>query len=66
MQATQDKTKTHLSIIEQLWSIIDDIDTYNDMAKNDDKAFRAMVERRQKDRWSTGITTDGYNLTIPD
>jgi hypothetical protein len=63
---TQDKTKTHLSIIEQLWSIIDDIDTYSDMVKQDDKAFRHMVEQRQKDRWNTGITTDGYTLTIPD
>jgi hypothetical protein len=54
-----------VAIIEQLWAIIDDIDTYGDMAKNDDKAFRAMVERRQKDRWSTGITTDGYTLNVP-
>jgi hypothetical protein len=56
---------THEAIIHQLWAIIDDIDTYGDMAKSDDKAFRAMVERRQKDRWKTGITTDGYTLTIP-
>jgi hypothetical protein len=54
-----------VAIIEQLWAIIDDIDTYGDMAKNDDKAFRAMVERRQKDRWKTGITTDGYTLNVP-
>lgn len=51
-------------LIEFLWQIIDDIDTYGDMAKSDDKAFRAMVERRQKDRWKTGITTDGYTLDI--
>ena len=56
---------THEAIIRQLWAIIDDIDTYGDMAKSDDKAFRAMVERRQKDRWKTGITTDGYTLNIP-
>lgn len=48
-----------------LWGITDDIDTYGDMAKSDDAAFRRMVEKRQKDRWKTGITTDGYVLTIP-
>ena len=51
-------------IIEQLWDIIDDIDTYGDMAKSDDKLFRSLVENRQKDRWKTGITTDGYELNI--
>ncbi len=54
-----------VSIIEQLWTIIDDIDTYGDMAKSDDKLYRSMVERRQKERWGTGITTDGYTLNIP-
>ena len=53
-------------LIEQLWQIIDDIDTYGDMAKSDDKAFRALVERRQKDRWKTGITTDGYILNLDE
>lgn len=50
--------------IEFLWSIIDDIDSYGDLAKGDDKLFRGLVERRQKDRWKTGITTDGYTLNI--
>lgn len=52
-------------IIEQLWEIIDDIDTYSDMCKVDDVAYRQLVENRQKDRWQTGITTDGYGLFIP-
>lgn len=54
-----------ISIIQQLWDIIDDIDTYGDMAKADDKLYRALVERRQKDRWKTGITTDGQTLNVP-
>ncbi len=54
-----------VAIIEQLWAIIDDIDTYGDIAKSDDKLYRSMVERRQKERWGTGITTDGYTLNIP-
>jgi hypothetical protein len=50
--------------INELWAIIDDIDSYGDMAKDDDKLFRKLVERRQLDRWNnTDIRTDGYSLT---
>ena len=52
-------------IIEHLWMIIDDIDTASDMAKSDDKLYRSIVERLQKLRWETGITTDGYSIFIP-
>ena len=55
-----------LNTIEYLWGIIDDIDTYGDIAKSDDKLFRSLVERRQKDRWRTGITSDGYALNFAD
>lgn len=53
-----------INTIEFLWVIIDDIDTYSDMAKGDDKLYRSLVQRRQKHRWETGITTDGYKLDI--
>ena len=62
----REKQSGLVEIIENLWNIIDDIDTYGDMAKADNKLYRSLVERRQKDRWKTGITTDGYTLTIPD
>ena len=52
-------------IIEILWDIIDDIDTYSDIAKSNDNAYRKLVECRQLDRWKTGITTDGYKLLMP-
>ena len=52
-------------IIEKLWVVIDDIDTYSDMAKADDKLYRSLVERRQKDRWGTRINCDGYKLEFP-
>ena len=54
-----------MEIIEKLWVVIDDIDTYSDMAKADDKLYRSLVERRQKDRWGTGINCDGYKLEFP-
>ena len=49
-------------IIEYLWQIIDDIDTASDIAKSNDVVYRNMVEKLQKKRWNTGITTDGYKL----
>ena len=53
-------------IIETLWDIIDDIDTVSDMVKSNDAAYRKHVERLQDRRWETGITTDGYTLSIPN
>ena len=56
--------KLALEALEKLWNIIDDIDTYGDMAKGDEKLYRALVERRQRTRFEeTGISTDGYELT---
>jgi hypothetical protein len=55
--------KMALDALEKLWDIIDDIDTYSDMAKADDKLYRSLVERRQSNRFKeTGISTDGYTL----
>jgi hypothetical protein len=45
-----------------LWQIIDDIDTASDIAKSNNVAYRNMVEKLQRKRWDTGITTDGYKL----
>lgn len=53
-------------IIGKLWDIIDNIDTASDIAKEDDKLYRAIVEKEQAKRWSFGIKTDGYRLIIPD
>lgn len=50
------------SYIEKLWQIVDDIDTYGDMAKSNDAMFRSLVENKQKERWELPITTDGYKL----
>jgi hypothetical protein len=52
-----------LEALEKLWNIIDDIDTYSDMVKADEKLYRSLVERRQRQRFEeTGISTDGYDL----
>ena len=53
--------------VEALWTIIDDIDTYSDVVKGDDKAYRQLVEQRQVKRWKdTGIGSDGYDIYKPE
>jgi hypothetical protein len=52
-------------IIEDLWQIIDDIDTAGDMAKDDNSYYRKLVEQIQKKRWDTDIKSDGYTITMP-
>lgn len=60
-------SKALIKIVKELWTIIDDIDTYSDMAKGDDKLFRGLVEKKQAERWEkTNITSDGYGLFIEE
>lgn len=59
-----EKIDSLYSLVESLWQIVDDIDTYGDMAKSDDKLFRALVEKKQQQRWKLPITTDGYKIFI--
>lgn len=47
----------------KLWGMLDDIDTYSDMAKSDEKLYRNLVERKQRQRFEL-ITSDGYDLFI--
>lgn len=46
-----------------LWDLLDDIDTAGDMAKGDDKLYRAIVERHQRRRFEVG-STDGHSLEL--
>ena len=52
---------TEREIMEFLWKLIDDIDTMDDAAKNDDAAYRRGVGQIQNLRWQVG-TSDGYNV----
>ena len=55
--------KMAIETIKTLWKIIDDIDTYGDVAKSNNALYREFVEKRQRDRFKeTGISTDGYEL----
>lgn len=53
-----------IAVIEFLWMLLDDIDTYDDLARNNDTMFRNLVRSKQKQRWDTGITSDGYGLDM--
>jgi hypothetical protein len=38
-------------LIFNLWRIIDNIDTFGDMAKSNDEVFRSLTEKEQQKRW---------------
>ena len=48
-----------------LWDRLDDIDTMDDMAKGNDQAYRARVQRLQRRRFEVGIT-DGHEVRFFD
>lgn len=43
---------------------MDDIDTISDILPNSSKSYREMVEKLVRQRWNTGITTDGNKLNL--
>jgi hypothetical protein len=47
---------------EFLWDLLDDIDTAGDIAKNDDKLYRAIVEGIHRKRALVAESKDGYTL----
>ena len=47
--------------IDFLWNLLDDIDTASDIAKADDKLYRAIVEAIQCRRHEL-VTSDGCSL----
>ena len=48
----------------ELWQMLDDIDTFSDMAKGNDKAFRDAVGKKVRERFRV-LESDGYNLFTP-
>jgi len=49
-------------LVLNLWALLDDIDTVDDMAKENDKSYRSLVGMIHTKRHNTGIVSDGYNL----
>ena len=52
------------SVIEYLWKLLDDIDTVNDWARDNNVAYRKNASRIANERWKTGITVsdDGQKI----
>jgi hypothetical protein len=48
---------------EFLWDLLDSIDTASDMAKGNDKHYRAIVQRLQAKRGEIGDSLDGQTIT---
>jgi hypothetical protein len=49
---------------EKLWNLLDDIDTAEDIAKDDDKLFRQLARKAYKRRLLYAESEDGYGLTF--
>ncbi len=65
MHITQLKDVTKLQgMVTDLWCLLDDIDTLDDACKSNNEAFRHLVRDVQKRRHEI-LTTDGYNLLLP-
>ena len=56
--------KTLQKMVDDLWKLLDNIDTIGDMARSNDKAFRNMTEKQQRKRFDV-LTSDGYDLFLP-
>ena len=52
------------AVAQYLYQLLDDIDTAGDMAKGDDKLFRAIVERTQTKKCAVVAECDGYTVTL--
>lgn len=50
------------AVAEGLWQILDDINTLDDWAKNNDRAFRTRAVHYSEKRHRYA-TSDGYDLT---
>ncbi len=63
---TEIKDVTNLQgMVSDLWTLLDDIDTLDDACKSNDGAFRKVIRDIQQRRHKI-LTSDGYNLHLPD
>ena len=50
--------------VDTLWSLLDDVDTADDIAKGNDELYRKLAYKAQKKRFEV-LTSDGYDLFLP-
>lgn len=51
-------------VVQYLYKLLDDIDTCGDIAKNNDKLYRTMVEKIQSFKGLVVEDCDGYTVTF--
>lgn len=51
------------SAVAFLWDLLDDIDTAGDVAKENDRLYRAIVNAKQRMRFDR-VSSDGYSLFL--
>ena len=52
-------------MVSGLWQLLDDIDTLDDAARDNDRGFRDLCRRVQRRRHQI-LTSDGYGLFLPE
>jgi hypothetical protein len=50
--------------VEILWQLLDNIDTADDVAKDNDKGYRRIARHNMAKRFAV-LTSDGYDLFLP-
>jgi hypothetical protein len=53
--------RNYKKIAEELFKLLDNIDTASDMAKDNDKLYRALVAKEHKKRFNYA-STDGFKI----
>jgi len=64
VKALRNRHEEVLGLVGALWQLLDDVDTAGDMAKDDDAAYRRIVEKVQKRRWGTGVEAGEQHLYL--
>jgi len=54
------------AVAQELWMLLDNIDTADDMAKFDNELYRKIAQRNQARRWELGVKCDGYTLDFSE
>ena len=53
------------NMVAALWSLLDNIDTIEDIVKSNDKGFREGARKQHLKRHEI-LTSDGYELFLPE
>ena len=62
--AANKQTSELEKIAQYLYSLLDDIDTIDDIAKENNELYRKMVHNAQSARWAVVSERDGYNPVV--